>query len=97
MKCQNCGMENEEGAKFCGGCGSRLESGAIHKEPSGIETDKSKSSSVPQKAAGERQKKSKRWIWILCAVVLLLICAAIGVFIGYRQVKEKQYQSSVKE
>ena len=97
MKCQNCGMENEEGAKFCGGCGSRLESGAIHKEPSGAKADKSKNSSVPQKAAREKRKKSKRWIWILCAVILLLICAAIGVFIGYRQVKEKQYQSSVEE
>lgn len=84
MKCDNCGMELPEGAKFCGNCGNVLEQEQPVVEP------------VQPTAPVKEKKKGKKSIIIVIIVVLLAIAAAVILFI-MPKVRKIDYREAYKE
>ena len=85
MYCPECGTYNEEKARFCRICGTRLAE----------DTEKQKEGGAPVIPA----KKKKKKIWIILTALLLLaaaVAAALFFWVLPRQ-KEKNYQSHMAE
>ncbi|MDO4322675.1 MAG: zinc-ribbon domain-containing protein [Lachnospiraceae bacterium] len=97
MKCPHCGMENEEGARFCVECGKPLPEGqapAVNEYEAYEEQDSydgswpgdSYQDTVPEDDRGGSSKGTKRWIIIGCAAAVVV--AAVGVIFGLPKLKQ---------
>ena len=64
MKCTNCGQENDDDAKFCEHCGSRLSSPTVDQKP-------------PVKPVKEGWSTSSKVI-VIGLVILIIILIIIG-------------------
>lgn len=91
MYCRNCGKENEDGAKFCGYCGSPMESEKEH-----VEVPEKPVKVPAEKEKRERKGKKKGKIGMILCLILLLLAAAVagGIALKKQQIK-KQYNSAV--
>ena len=90
MKCNKCGKENNDEAKFCAYCGTILapmDSADIQSKQQLEENDKEP----------VNKKKRKKWIWIMLSILVLIAAVAVaGIFIT-RRFREKQYDNSIAE
>lgn len=73
MKCSNCGTENNDGVKFCKKCGTSLISAEEN-------NTRNTSEAYTYNPASIKKKSSKKWIWIILAVLVLIIAASFTVF-----------------
>lgn len=77
MFCQKCGKELVEGLVFCGSCGAPVQ---IQGEATNAESTVLQKNITNTSAAARRSKPwyKRWWIWVIAAVVVLFILAAIG-------------------
>ena len=92
MFCENCGVKLEEGARFCGNCGTPVKMEAIPTPPA----PKKKMEAIPTPPAPEPEKKknNKKIIAILAVVIILAIAAGIFMALGGGKA-EKTYDEHI--
>lgn len=102
MFCGNCGKENTDGAKFCAYCGASLAEG----QPEPKETEEKyedlngaemKGAETSEPPAGKPEKKKKKtWVFVIAAVAVLAVAAAVAGILIFRHIQDKQhYEDSV--
>ena len=101
MKCNKCGAEIEEGAKFCGNCGNKIESQVemvVEQqviEPTNVITEESPETISQLK---EEPKKKKGKIGIILLIVLMLIGIGVAfVLLVLPKIKKIEYRDAYKE
>jgi tetratricopeptide (TPR) repeat protein len=82
MKCNNCGYENIEEARFCGRCGADLQKSAFSVNNDILEED------------GGKKKKAKKNVILLVVVAVIVAVAAAAYFALYIQ-PVKKYENAV--
>lgn len=96
MFCPKCGRENQQGVKFCGGCGTRLGQNQLD------------SSSVPEKApvkpakpakpakkAAKKKNYAKVWLSILLCLVLIILVGCL-VWLAIRLVFPEEKKAEIQ-
>lgn len=85
MKCPSCGFENNDGAKFCKNCGTKLNADTITKS---VETASTVSNEVPTNRnnvanapanEGTLSKGCKIWFWFVLVVNVLSAFANLSL------------------
>lgn len=74
MVCMNCGTENQDGVKFCAGCGAQI-----------VETYEEKPTHAPRASRPAKKKFTFGMVQLLVAVVsvLVLIFGVVHLFVDY--------------
>lgn len=75
--CNQCGSELEDGARFCGGCGTAV---AVE-ETASVEAPVMVSSEVPSAAVGTIEKPKKKMPWLKWVVIGVVAVAAVAAAI----------------
>lgn len=91
MKCPKCGVENEEGAAFCGGCGEDLSSENIMNtlDENAKKTDKKsekrssrrKKTQTESSDGGEKAAKKSKTKFMLIAAAIIIVLAAVVIIV----------------
>ena len=92
MICKKCGNQLQEGALFCGGCGSMVE-----KEPEQSYEVPQEPAATPGKPAKPKMKKSKKILLAVIAGVLVLVIAAGAIFLSYYFSAEQKLLRALEE
>lgn len=92
MICKKCGNQLQEGALFCGGCGSMVE-----KEPEQPYEVPQEPAATPEKPAKPKMKKSKKILLAVIAGVLVLVIAAGAIFLSYYFSAEQKLLRALEE
>ena len=92
MICKKCGNQLQEGALFCGGCGSMVE-----KEPEQSYEVPQEPAATPEKPAKPKMKKSKKILLAVIAGVLVLVIAAGAIFLSYYFSAEQKLLRALEE
>ena len=101
MKCDNCGMELPEGAKFCGNCGNVLEPVQPVQEQPMVQpvpvVEQPVVEPVQPTAPVKEKKKGKKGIVIAVIIVVLLAIAAAVILFIMPKTKKIDYRGAYKE
>lgn len=83
MRCNQCGKENKDGARFCAFCGAALTEPIPEK--------------IPETSEKTGKKKKKKW-WILVLLLLLFSAIIIAVLLAVRgKDPKRQYEKYIKD